>query len=260
MDIEGDASGAIMPRKTVGIGGHTWGSIYDLDFQAHPQLVTFTAGLNMVGEAKVYQKGNSAFGVPTTCSVVPGEGLRLAGGAWAGSGDYPYPMVWFPFSQVAAYNPLAPVAVAWTYSPAALTTSKYVVAGLTSTADNGNVYAIADRQREVVQRYAGGGLQYEHFNGNSDALGISPVPFAYTDPLTENHAFVEARVTSDWFGCMHARYAGEMPSNLHLITDGMQIRTNPFAKTNLGFCAMTNKGSAFEIYIRKIRLLQPKAA
>lgn len=237
--------------------GSEWGAIYTLDLTAQSTF-TLANGANTIDGLTWYSKGSSGFVDAVVNNVLNGSGLECGSAAFSASGNYAYRMPWFPFAQIADYNPDAPVAVAFRFSGSGLSSSNYLIAGLASMADDGTQWLSGERATQAYVKYEGAADALIHSVGTGSlnpVSGLSPSSATYGD-----HAFVESRLAANVFTSGHAGYSGSLPVDIFALADGLNPVVEATARSNLGFFFTRNRSTAFTAYLTHLQVMQPRAA
>ena len=142
--------------------GQTFGAIYDVDLRQQPSQLMTAAGQYTIDGKEWWAKGPLITNTPQTCEILNGTGLRMTRpdpisttSGFMFPGPYLNRAMCFRLSQLADYNPLAPLVVMWRLaSPRTITQmgqNQLGYGALLTVAPNADVITIV----------AGGGLQIQ---------------------------------------------------------------------------------------------------
>lgn len=108
------------PCPPIPTGGQAMGAIYDVDFTALPTQALDPAGSYTIDGKVWWAKGALVTNTVQTCGIVNGVGMRMTRPdpvntipSFISAGVYGNRVMCFDISQLADYNPLAPLTVVW---------------------------------------------------------------------------------------------------------------------------------------------------
>jgi hypothetical protein len=236
--------------------GAEWDTIYSVDLTAEATADLSATGVHTVAGLNWYSKGASAFGGGNLNRLVNGSGLEAAASAFQTTTTLNYQCLWFPFTQIADFNPNSPTAVVWRWAGSGLDTNNYVVAGLASMVDDGTNWQTAERASQALVEYraaSSGGAGTLRYGNSSGAMTLSPA-----STTLGNHSFGVARLTSRVHTSLHQAYAGTLPEDVNAITSGLSPVVHTGTLSNPGFVFTRNETVAYNVYLTHLAIMQPR--
>jgi hypothetical protein len=242
-------------EKSLGGGGGavSWGPVYELDVGAQPTLLFPGAGSYTIDGLTWWVKGSSVVGGGYAGNLQGGYGLIAPSATFSPSGDYNYRSLWFPFAQIATFNPALPYAVAMRFDGYSLPFFRYIVAGLSSLADSAASIPSADRDAQNLLKYDGTSALY-HLTGQASSESSSGL-----SGDVGTHTFYATQLAEIVASSGRRAYTSPpLDPNVHTLSLAVTPKVAA-APSNPGFWFTAN-GTDVDVWLTHLAVLQPRAA
>ncbi len=234
-------------------GAVSWGTVYQVDLTAQPTQSMTTPGNYTIDGHTWWVKGQ---GTSNRARLDNGLGLGLewlsGATAFARSGDLTYHVLWFPFAQLAGFEPTVPVSVSYRIAGGPYSAAEsYALGGLASLTNSGAYVTSSERGFQLLWGTGG------HYATSSAGPSQQTISAVGSQPGDHLWGVMRAAVRTGL--TYHAAWTVGLAADPFTMTDAVTSLTTDSTPTNLGFLMVTNAQSTFLPYLTHLRIVQPGA-